>query len=143
MSIVKGECLCGSVQFEVTGGLKNLYQCHCSLCRKVTGSAANAATFVARDMFEFLAGEEIISSYKKSSGYRSDFCSSCGSPVPNQIGETDLYWVPAGLFESTDDMSVVVHLHMASAANWDVSTRNGELFDHAPDFDNLKKLLES
>ncbi|PRY63410.1 hypothetical protein B0H98_1085 [Vreelandella songnenensis] len=42
-----GECLCGEVKFEIDGKLPNLYQCHCSLCRKTTGSTANAATFVS------------------------------------------------------------------------------------------------
>jgi hypothetical protein len=42
---MKGECLCGDVEFEIKGDLPNLYQCHCSLCRKVTGSSA--ATYLA------------------------------------------------------------------------------------------------
>lgn len=49
--VVKGECLCAEVKFEVDGELPDLYQCHCSLCRKATGSTANAATFV--DSAEF------------------------------------------------------------------------------------------
>ncbi|WP_446685632.1 GFA family protein [Marinobacter arenosus] len=43
---MKGECLCGNVKFEIEEEIRNLYQCHCSLCRKATGAAANAATFV-------------------------------------------------------------------------------------------------
>ena len=40
---MKGECLCGEVAFTIDGELPNFYQCHCSLCRKATGAAANAA----------------------------------------------------------------------------------------------------
>ncbi|MBY6193073.1 GFA family protein [Marinobacter hydrocarbonoclasticus] len=50
---MKGECLCGSVKFEITEEIRNLYQCHCSLCRKATGAAANAATFVNEHAFRW------------------------------------------------------------------------------------------
>lgn len=36
---MKGECLCGNVKFEIEEEIRNFYQCHCSLCRKVTGAA--------------------------------------------------------------------------------------------------------
>ena len=79
---MKGECLCGSVSFEIEGDLPNLYQCHCSLCRKATGSSANAATLVNEEHFRWLSGQSEIRSFQKPTGYRSDFCSVCGSPVP-------------------------------------------------------------
>src|SRR6202034_265236 len=37
-STVKGSCLCGAVKYEVTGEPKRFYHCHCSRCRKVTGT---------------------------------------------------------------------------------------------------------
>ena len=40
---MKGACLCGKVRFEILGEVPNLYQCHCSECRKATGTSANAA----------------------------------------------------------------------------------------------------
>ncbi|MEQ5815463.1 GFA family protein [Marinobacter sp. NFXS11] len=116
---MKGECLCGRVKFKIEGNIPNLYQCHCSLCRKVTGSSANAATFVTQKDFLWLSGQDKISSFQKPTGYRSDFCSLCGSPVPNQLRGTELVWVPAGLLEEPFEAAVAVnvHLHMASAAS--------------------------
>ncbi|WP_354010018.1 GFA family protein [Endozoicomonas lisbonensis] len=78
-----GQCLCNEVRFKVSGQLPNFYQCHCSLCRKVTGSSANAGTIVNKESFEWLNGQENVSSFIKKTGYRVDFCKSCGSPVPN------------------------------------------------------------
>ncbi|MEB4591355.1 FMN-binding negative transcriptional regulator [Candidatus Thiothrix sp. Deng01] len=40
---MKGSCFCGSIAFEISGEIPDLYQCHCSECRKTTGAAANAA----------------------------------------------------------------------------------------------------
>lgn len=32
-----GSCLCGSVEYEVTGEAQRFYHCHCQRCRKATG----------------------------------------------------------------------------------------------------------
>lgn len=63
---MKGECLCGNVKFEIEEEIRNFYQCHCSLCRKVTGAAANAATFVQGTAFRWVSGEKVVSSLTKT-----------------------------------------------------------------------------
>ena len=65
---MKGECLCGEVKFSVKGELPNFYQCHCSLCRKTTGSSANAATFVSEECFEWISGSSQYSLFSKANG---------------------------------------------------------------------------
>lgn len=117
--MVKGECLCGQIQFEIEGMLPSIYQCHCSLCRKATGAAANAATFVDRERFRWVFGEALITSFLKPTGYRSDFCSACGSPVPNQLRGSELVWVPVGLLEGEFKAEVAAHLHLSSSASWE------------------------
>lgn len=137
---VKGECLCGGVQFEVLGELGDLYQCHCSLCRKATGAQANAAALVPSASLRWLCGQEKISSFRRRTGFRHDFCSSCGSSVPNPLRDTGLFWVPAGLLPGELDVEVVVHLHLASRATWE---REAEACSrHAQGFDDLAELLE-
>ncbi|WP_447957412.1 GFA family protein [Vreelandella sp. EE7] len=113
-----GECLCGEVKFEIEGKLPNFYQCHCSLCRKTTGSTANTATFVSKAHFRWVAGQASIRSFQRSTGYRNDFCSLCGSSVPNKLRDTDLMWVPAGLLDETITSRLAVHLNLTSAAAW-------------------------
>jgi len=139
---MNGECLCGEVQFEIQSDLPNLYQCHCSLCRKATGSAANAATFVHQQNFRWLSGQDTITSFQKPTGYRSDFCSVCGSPVPNQLRGTELVWVPAGLLEEHFDSAVNVHLHLDSSAAWERDSENCVRLGAGPDsLDALYKAL--
>lgn len=138
---MKGECLCGEVAFEIEGELPNLYQCHCSLCRKATGSTANAATFVEEKSFRWMSGQSIISSFQKPTGYRSDFCSVCGSPVPNKLRETDLIWVPAGLLDEATASQVSVHLHLTSSAEWAQESDSCVRLDGGPD--SLKSLHEA
>jgi hypothetical protein len=43
---MRGTCVRGSVEFEITGTAGAVYQCHCSLCLKQTGVVDNAALLV-------------------------------------------------------------------------------------------------
>lgn len=139
---MKGQCLCGAVKFEIAGKIPNLYQCHCSECRKSTGSSANAATFVHVSSFRWIHGEEKISSFKKDTGYRNDFCSICGSSVPNPLRETNKMWIPTGLLEETGDLKVAAHLYMNSRASWETSAKDAEEYDESPGIDALNAALQ-
>lgn len=138
---MRGKCLCGEVEFAVSGTLPNLYQCHCSLCRKATGSSANAALIVPSENFQWVGGQGRITSYVKNTGYRSDFCSKCGSPLPNPLGGRAEYWIPAGLLEDNANLEIAAHLHVGSKASWDAVASSGVQYQEAPDLVNLLKML--
>lgn len=97
--MTSGQCLCGAVRFSLEFEPRYFYRCHCSLCRKQTGVGHNLATLVKADEFRWLAGQALISSWQKPSGYRNDFCSSCGSTVPNPLRQTPYFWIPLGLLD--------------------------------------------
>jgi hypothetical protein len=139
---MRGKCLCGSVEFEVVGPTPRLYQCHCSLCRKQSGSSSNTATIVGTEHFRWLAGQEHISSWVKDTGFRSDFCAKCGSPVPNPLRATLYYWVPVGLLEGEQELDVSVHLFVGSKASWDVIAAPGTKFESAPELSQFISLLQ-
>src|SRR5438132_1596095 len=58
---VKGACLCGAVQFEVTLPTLGCCHCHCSICRRFLGAGYGTFFQVPRGRFRFLAGEAHIS----------------------------------------------------------------------------------
>lgn len=137
---MRGKCLCGLIEFEILGAIPALYQCHCSLCRKQSGASSNAAVIVAGEQFQWLAGQEHISSWIKGTGFRSDFCSRCGSPVPNPLGSTPYYWVPAGLLEGDVQLKVGAHLFVGSKASWDVIASPGIQYETMPELSELLRL---
>ena len=137
-----GSCLCGAVEFEILGPPPKLYQCHCSLCRKQGGSASNTATIVSAESLRWLAGKELITSWVKESGFRSAFCSRCGSPVPNPLREKPYYWVPVGLLdEGEESMEIALHLFVESRAPWDRLASTGTQFETAPGLAEVIALL--
>ncbi|GAA5214654.1 GFA family protein [Corallincola platygyrae] len=130
---MNGNCLCGAVEFEVDVSQVNLYQCHCKLCRKQSGSCSNAATIVPAKSFKWVQGESSITHWQKESGFRSDFCKVCGSPVPNPLRDTGYVWVPAGLLENEQDLKVVSHIYTASKATWDQPNPDAATHEDFPD----------
>ena len=56
--IAHGSCLCGAVRFEVTGAFESFFLCHCSRCRKDTGSAHGANLFSSTAKLAWLKGED-------------------------------------------------------------------------------------
>lgn len=138
-----GNCLCGDIAFEVDGPFPWLYQCHCSLCRKQGGSVSNTGLIVAADKFRWLAGEPLIKTWTKASGFRSHFCSRCGSPVPNPLRDTGYVWVPSGLLDGDGPLEIGLQLYVDSRASWDVAPGNGRQFATAPGMAALIALLHS
>jgi hypothetical protein len=58
-----GSCLCGAVRFKVTGAFERFYLCHCSLCRKDTGSAHAANLFSSTAKLAWLSGQEQVRTF--------------------------------------------------------------------------------
>lgn len=138
---MKGQCLCGGVEFELSGAVPDLYQCHCSLCRKVSGSAANAALVIDAAQFRWIRGRDRIARYQREDGWKSHFCRDCGSPLPNRSREGRAYWVPVGLLEDDPSLRLGAHLYIDSKAGWDVIADAGEHFAEMPDAASLDRML--
>ena len=133
----QGQCLCGEVAFTIDEIPSGIYQCHCSECRKITGTSSNASCLVTERNFSWVKGQSNILSYTHKSGYRSDFCGTCGSLLPNKIKEKPLYWVPVGALESTQEMEVKAHLCISSKASWEKNIESGIQYSEVPDFQEL------
>ena len=117
--MIHGSCLCGGVRFEIDGKVSAIGQCHCSLCRKVSGSAANATLLTAQRSLRWTQGEELVQLYSRPTGWTTAFCRVCGSPLPLLHPNGKLFWVPAGLLDDDPGKRVEQHIYVGSKAAWD------------------------
>ncbi|MDC9719180.1 MAG: GFA family protein [Gammaproteobacteria bacterium] len=140
---MKGACLCGAVEFEVAGQLPNLYHCYCSLCQKQTGGSHNTATLVDEANFNWLKGQDAITSYQKGTGFSAHYCQNCGCPAPNTLDATGKYWIPAGLLEGPVTSQVVLHMHLDSRPPWQTIPTHGHQFATMPSLATIIKLLQA
>ncbi len=63
---MQGECNCGAVRFELNADPAGIFVCHCSICRRATGSNGVAVVVTANENFRWLFGENMIASWKKN-----------------------------------------------------------------------------
>ena len=93
-----GHCLCGAVRL-VSPPAREIGVCHCGFCRR-WGGGPLLAVHCGRDVqFE---GSENITAYASSDWARRAFCSRCGTHLYYLLLATREYFVPAGLFDTTD-----------------------------------------
>src|SRR5687767_9309164 len=76
-----GSCLCGSIRYAFDVEPRALVACHCSLCRKVTGSAFGTFALVPKDHFIWTKGEDRVATFQSSDSARRLFCPECGSTL--------------------------------------------------------------
>ena len=136
---MKGKCLCGKVEFEVTGKLSNIYQCHCTLCQKATGTSSCSSLITDINNVKWLNGQEQIKSFTKENGFRTDFCSVCGSPVPNKMNIGEYMWIPAGILEGDIESKIASHIFTESKASWDTESNNCKLLLGGPE--NIEEFM--
>src|SRR6185369_5162743 len=63
MAAYRGSCICGDVVFEVDGSFDRFLNCHCSRCRKATGSAHSCEVIVKASAVRWLRGEGSVTRF--------------------------------------------------------------------------------
>ena len=138
--MVRGSCLCGGVRFEIDSLSGPFELCHCSRCRKVSGSAYMAAVGVRRKNFRFLCGQDLICVYEaplveSPPAYRVCFCRKCGSCVPDPHDTSESVEVAAGMLDDDPLLRPDKHIFVEFKAAWD------EIHDTLPQLDKPALLL--
>ena len=134
LETVTGSCLCGSVKFEVKPPFSAFRYCHCSRCRKASGSAHAANIFVPQGQFSWLAGEELVQHFKLPGAktFAVSFCGRCGSRVPHNILERSEYLIPAGLLDNDPVARPENSIFWGSRAPWYVELQAIPKFTERP-----------
>ena len=132
--MIRGSCLCGGVKFEVKCASGPFELCHCSRCRKVSGSAYMAAIGVRRENFRFLSGHNLVKVYEapvveSPPPYRVCFCNSCGCCVPDPNDTSEFFEIAAGLLDDDPELRPDKHIFVEAKAKWD------EIRDNLPQLD--------
>ena len=129
--VATGGCLCGAIRYELHGRLPPVGMCHCSLCRRASGSRSNAVLNVRAERFVWLAGEDHMGEYRTPTGWGSFFCKTCGSPTPHRLSNGERVLIPAGTLDADPGPRVAGHIFVGSKASWDI------IGDDAPQFDKF------
>ena len=115
-----GRCLCNRVAYVIKGHLGIFQYCHCSRCRKFTGSAFAANLLVSPEDFQWLRGEEHVSRYEveEAKHFATSFCQHCGSSLPWLGKSGKAVVVPAGSLDGDPEIRPFQNIFWDSRAVW-------------------------
>ena len=118
-----GSCLCGSVQYEISGDPVTFYHCHCRRCRKATGSGHASNLLIKAQSIQWTKGEDLIKWYKvpEAKRFANTFCTVCGGRVPRYVKELDRVVIPAGSLDSEPPIQPQARIFWDSRADWSCS----------------------
>jgi len=126
VAVLRGSCLCGGVQFEVTEPFERVTQCHCTNCKKLSGGTGTVSGRAPTEAIRLLAGENLVRSFQPSEGTTKTFCSFCGS---NLFGggwpDSEMASVRLSTIDSYFDVKPDSHIFVRSVAPWEVLPDDG------------------
>ena len=132
--ILAGSCLCGSVQYEVSGDGGKFYHCHCERCRKATGTGHASNIILKSDAVRWTAGEDLLRRYKvpEANRFATVFCTVCGSLMPRVSPEAGIVVVPAGTLDVDPGMRPEARIFQGSRADWSCEDPLTPCFEEYP-----------
>jgi len=107
---MKGQCLCGAVELRVGRHAGGVSACHCSMCRRWSGSAALG--FSAQAAGLSVSGP--VKSYRSSSFAERAWCDRCGSHLWIRDDDAEYDLMP-GLFDDARDLPLVREIYFDRA----------------------------
>jgi len=117
--VLSGACLCGQVRYELLGPISLIEYCHCSQCRKASGSAFSSTALIESQQFKLLSGEAQIGRYASSPQRLKCFCKQCGSPLFIQrLNRPEILVLHLGSLDGDPVARPERHVFCDSKATW-------------------------
>jgi hypothetical protein len=129
-----GSCLCGALHYSITGEPSRFYHCHCSRCRKATGTGHATNVFLDNGAITWTGDEALIRKYKvpEAERFTRTFCSQCGGPLPAVIPQMNLVFVPAGTLDDEPNIKPQARIFVESRTTWSCSGDEVPCFETYP-----------
>jgi hypothetical protein len=121
--VLHGSCLCGAVRYRVRGPFMRFAHCHCSRCRKATGSAHSSNLVAEPPNLEWIAGRDQTARFDLPSArsFATTVCRTCGSPVPRLSRDGQRAIIPAGSLDDVPSIQPAARIFWDSRAAWSCS----------------------
>jgi len=129
-----GSCLCGEVTYQLLENIKVFQYCHCSRCRKFTGSAHASNIIIDPENFQWLSGEKSVGRFELADArhFATSFCRKCGSSLPWLTKSGKAYVIPAGTLDEAPSIKPMHNIYYADKAEWYEDVCKLAMYDELP-----------
>lgn len=130
---LSGSCLCGSVTYEVADTFEYAMNCHCSQCRRATGSAFKPLAGTKASRLTLTSGDVELLRYGNVEEGHDARCRACGSLLYSLVRDGNYVHVAMGTLVDEPSIRPNMHIFVGSKAPWFHITDGLPQFDGLPD----------
>lgn len=117
-SVHTGSCLCGGVRYTVTGPLRDVVNCHCSLCRKFHGHYG-AYTAALRENVIIKNENNLLTWYRSINNLaRRGFCVICGSSLFWDLEDVPTLSIAVGTLDQPTGLCTTTHIYTVDKGDY-------------------------
>ncbi len=125
-SETKGGCLCGAVRYRVRGPLRDVVNCHCTMCQRLHGNFGPHSKARKEDIT--ITKSDGLVWYETSEVARRGFCRDCGSGLFWEPVEQDATGIIAGSLDNPGELKTIGHIFVGEKSSF------YEISDELPQF---------
>jgi hypothetical protein len=112
-----GRCLCGAVHYAVMDEFLYALNCHCSNCRRATGSAFKPFAGIERTKLHVTKGDDNLSIFGEEI-VNDTRCKACGSLLYSVVRDGAFVHVTMGMLVDNPTIRPTAHIFVGSKAPW-------------------------
>ncbi|MFT3708942.1 MAG: GFA family protein [Archangium sp.] len=114
--MIKGECSCGAVKFELKPPLRNVVWCHCSKCQHWHGGPGPYTT-CEKSAVSF-QNDVGLTWWRVAKTVERGFCRVCGSSLFYADSNETTWSIAAGSLNSPTGLKTSMHIFVKSKPDW-------------------------
>lgn len=118
-TLVTGGCICGAIRYEISAPVISTGYCHCSCCRKFSGSAVNAWAAFPASAVRFIAEEPEY--FATTPIAKRGFCAKCGASLTYKLvqpRETAFLVLHTSSLDQPENFAPLIHSGIESKMPW-------------------------
>jgi hypothetical protein len=116
--VLAGKCLCGAVHYMVADEFKYAANCHCSDCRRATGSAFKPFAGIESEKLRLTSGKEHVSIFGDEKASHDVHCRACGSFLYSVVNGGTFVHVTLGTLMDAPAIRPKAHIFVGDKAPW-------------------------
>jgi hypothetical protein len=115
--VLGGMCLCGAVRYAVADEFVYAMNCHCSNCRRATGSAFKPFAGIERNKLHITKGEDDLMIFGDENA-NDAHCKLCGALLYSVVRGGTFVHVTMGTLVDDPAIRPTRHIFVGSKAPW-------------------------
>ncbi len=115
--MLTGRCLCETVKFRVLDEFRYAFNCHCSQCRRATGSAFKPFAGIEAAKLTVTEGSGNLRQYGDSNNYDAR-CAHCGSYLYSLVRDGTYVHINLGALADAPSLTPTAHIYVGSKSPW-------------------------